>query len=129
MFRPAIAVWAACALTTMYAQTDPGVRPGPPSAGRPLPQLTPIENSEFRQGAQRFQQLASVTGTEPGAADLGLGPRFNLNSCAGCHAQPSPGGTSPATNPQIAMATNFGESNKRKETNKIGEVHCYGNWL
>jgi CxxC motif-containing protein (DUF1111 family) len=111
MFRTAIAVWAACALTTMYAQTDPGVRPGPPSAGRPLPQLTPVENSEFRQGAQRFQQLVSVSGTEPGATDVGLGPRFNLNSCAGCHAQPAPGGTSPSTNPQIAMATDFGAHN------------------
>src|SRR5262249_7603176 len=34
----------------------------------------------------------------------GLGPRFNMNQCAGCHAQPAPGGTSPFTNPQVAIA-------------------------
>jgi CxxC motif-containing protein (DUF1111 family) len=95
----------------MYAQTDPGVRQGPPAAGRPLPQLTALETAAFREGAQRFQQLVSVAGTEPGATDSGLGPRFNLNSCSGCHAQPAPGGTSPATNPQVAMATDFGAHN------------------
>jgi CxxC motif-containing protein (DUF1111 family) len=34
----------------------------------------------------------------------GLGPRFNLDSCAGCHAAPAVGGSSPAINPQVAMA-------------------------
>lgn len=29
----------------------------------------------------------------------GVGPRFNFVSCAGCHAQPAAGGTSPALNP------------------------------
>src|SRR5215471_7079050 len=41
----------------------------------------------------------------------GLGPRFNLDSCGGCHAHPSTGGSSPATNPQIALATAFGAEN------------------
>src|SRR5262249_19118196 len=31
----------------------------------------------------------------------GLGPRFNLNSCAGCHVSPAIGGSSPAVNPQV----------------------------
>ena len=35
-------------------------------------------------------------------AEEGLGPRFNLNSCAGCHAHPAVGGSSPATNPQTS---------------------------
>ena len=39
------------------------------------------------------------------------GPRFNLNSCAGCHAQPAIGGTSPSTNPEIAVATLDGAKN------------------
>jgi CxxC motif-containing protein (DUF1111 family) len=30
---------------------------------------------------------------------------MNLNSCAGCHSQPAVGGSSPATNPQFAFAT------------------------
>ena len=110
MFRTALAVWAACALT-MFAQSDPGVRSGPPSAGRPLQGLTPQENASFREGARRFQQADSVTGSQPGATSAGLGPRFNLNSCAGCHAQPAPGGTAPAINPQVAMATDFGAHN------------------
>src|SRR5262249_6816908 len=41
----------------------------------------------------------------------GLGPRFNLNSCAGCHAQPAAGGSSPFINPQIAVATLDGATN------------------
>jgi CxxC motif-containing protein (DUF1111 family) len=41
----------------------------------------------------------------------GLGPTFNLNSCGGCHAFPAAGGTSPATNPQIAVATLMGAKN------------------
>ena len=31
----------------------------------------------------------------------GLGPRFNLNSCAGCHKFPAVGGSSPVHNPQV----------------------------
>jgi CxxC motif-containing protein (DUF1111 family) len=41
----------------------------------------------------------------------GLGPRFNLDSCGGCHSHPSVGGSSPAINPQVAMATAFGAEN------------------
>jgi CxxC motif-containing protein (DUF1111 family) len=43
--------------------------------------------------------------------EAGLGPRFNLNSCAGCHAQPAVGGTSPAVNPQVEVATLAGARN------------------
>ncbi len=62
-------------------------------------------------GLSRFRSVDSVSGTQPGAPDSGLGPRFNLNSCAGCHAQPNAGGSSPAVNPQIAVATAFGAQN------------------
>jgi len=41
----------------------------------------------------------------------GLGPGFNQNSCAGCHAQPAVGGSSPPANPQIALATLDGAKN------------------
>src|SRR5205807_9758264 len=41
----------------------------------------------------------------------GLGPRFNSRSCAACHSQPSVGGTSPSTNPQVADATAHGARN------------------
>jgi CxxC motif-containing protein (DUF1111 family) len=46
-----------------------------------------------------------------GVAD-GLGPRFNLDSCGGCHIQPALGGSSPATNPQVAIATALGARNR-----------------
>jgi CxxC motif-containing protein (DUF1111 family) len=48
---------------------------------------------------------------EEGVAQ-GLGPRFNLDSCAGCHSQPAVGGTSPFVNPQVAAATKNGATNK-----------------
>jgi CxxC motif-containing protein (DUF1111 family) len=41
----------------------------------------------------------------------GLGPRFNLDNCGGCHSQPAIGGTSPAVNPGVAAATAFGARN------------------
>src|ERR1700722_7626370 len=90
-----------CAALPMSGQTDPGPQPGPPAAGRPLPGLTPQENGTFQQGQRRFNALVTVQGTQPGAQRSGLGPRFNLNSCAGCHAQPAAGGSSPSANPQI----------------------------
>jgi CxxC motif-containing protein (DUF1111 family) len=114
-----IALTILAAGQTIFAQTDPGPRSGPPSAGQPLPGLTAGELAYFTEGISRFTEVDSVTGTEPGAAGIGLGPRFNLNSCAGCHAQPSVGGSSPSpnsrqaaqVNPQIAMATRFGATN------------------
>ena len=41
----------------------------------------------------------------------GLGPRFNLDSCGGCHAFPAQGGTSPPVNPQATLATAMGARN------------------
>jgi CxxC motif-containing protein (DUF1111 family) len=76
-----------------------------------LPGLSPAEIAYFNEGLRRFTQIVSVTGTQPGATGAGLGPRFNLNSCAGCHAFPGPGGSSPPLNPQIAVAGSFGATN------------------
>jgi CxxC motif-containing protein (DUF1111 family) len=49
--------------------------------------------------------------TEVDAVPNGLGPRFNLDSCSGCHAYPSVGGSSPPVNPQVAIATAAGAKN------------------
>jgi CxxC motif-containing protein (DUF1111 family) len=95
----------------IFAQTDPGPRPVPPNASRPLPGLSPAEMAYFNEGLTRFTEVVSVTGTQPGATGTGLGPRFNLNSCAGCHTFPGPGGSSPPVNPQIAVATSYGATN------------------
>jgi CxxC motif-containing protein (DUF1111 family) len=90
---------------------DPGVRGGSPGAGGPLAGLDADEQAFFAAAQTRFQEVDSVSGTIPGEAGRGLGPRFNHNGCAGCHAFPTAGGTSPMTNPQIAVATLHGAKN------------------
>jgi CxxC motif-containing protein (DUF1111 family) len=82
---------------------DPGPRGGPDAAGGPLPGLSAAQLAFFEAGQVDFRE-------EEGVGD-GLGPRFNLNSCGGCHTQGGIGGTSPAVNPQVAVATAFGARN------------------
>jgi len=82
---------------------DPGPRGGPNAAGGPLPGLTAAQLALFEAGQEEFTD-------EEGVGD-GLGPRYNLNSCVGCHSQGGVGGTSPAVNPQVAVATAFGGRN------------------
>jgi CxxC motif-containing protein (DUF1111 family) len=96
------------------AQTDPGVRGGAingqtgATATSPLPLASVAANNPqgslefFQNGLGRFQEVEVVSG----GANNGLGPRFNFNSCVGCHAQPSVGGTSPATNPEAGVINN-----------------------
>lgn len=99
-------------LSNVNAETQAQVtHQDPPRAGSPLPGLTSQQLSFFNAGKDAFLEVQSVSGDEPGAEDVGLGPRFNLNSCAGCHAQPAVGGSSPPVNPQIAVATRFGARN------------------
>ena len=90
---------------------DPGPRGGTASVGEPLAGLDSDELAFFTGARQRFQEIDSVSGKIAGEPGVGLGPRFNLNGCAGCHAFPAAGGTSPATNPQVAVATVDGAHN------------------
>jgi CxxC motif-containing protein (DUF1111 family) len=95
---------------------DPGVRGGPPGAGGSLPGLGTAELNFFNAALSRFREVDSVTGSiddaPPGTlSGSGLGPRFNMNSCSGCHAQPAIGGTSPFNNPEVAVATLDGAQN------------------
>jgi CxxC motif-containing protein (DUF1111 family) len=91
---------------------DPGVRAGTVNAGQPLPTLSPSQLQFFADGLTRFSELDQIAN--------GLGPTYNSNSCASCHAQPSTGGTSPRTdqypnigpNPQIEAASASGATNK-----------------
>src|SRR5213593_743994 len=105
---------AAVSLYAGFIAVDPGVRGDPPGAGGPFNDLTFFERLFFNAGLVAFKEVQSVQGedlvpqTEPG-----LGPRFNMDSCAGCHAQPDVGGTSPAVNPQVDVA------NKELATNVI----------
>src|ERR1700683_4139599 len=101
------------------AAHDPGIRAGKVDAGKPLATLTNDQLQFFLDGQSRFAQVDSVSGTAPGEPGTGLGPTFNSNSCASCHAQPSMGGTSPSAsqypnvgpNPQVAVATDYGAAN------------------
>jgi CxxC motif-containing protein (DUF1111 family) len=90
---------------------DPGPRVGSPAAGGPLPGLSMAELNLFKAALARFQEVDSVSGGIAGETGVGLGPRFNANSCAACHAQPTIGGSSPAVNPEVAMATLDGAQN------------------
>src|SRR5260370_26211335 len=82
----------------LHAQVDPGVRAGAPGAGAPIAGLTAGELDFFsNHGIPQFTQVEAV-------AD-GLGPRFNLDSCSGCHIHPAVGGSSPLhNNPQVVRA-------------------------
>ena len=82
---------------------DPGVRLGFAGAGKVLPGVLGLELTSFNEGQTAFQEVDGVA--------EGLGPRFNLDSCAGCHAFPAIGGTSPEINPQVAMATTMSARN------------------
>ena len=97
--------------TLIQPAKDPGVRGGAPGAGTALSGLTPAQLAQFQAAQAVFAEVDSVSGTMPGETGSGLGPSFNMNSCAGCHAFPAPGGSSPATNPQIAVATLDGAQN------------------
>src|SRR5439155_239001 len=87
----------------LILSSDPGVRFGTPDAGDPLAGLTAAELAFFERGKTEFE--------EADGTDEGLGPTMNLDSCAGCHAQPATGGTSPFTNPQVAFANANGATN------------------
>jgi len=112
-----VRISCAAALTlsagVLHAQTDPGPRVGPAAAGGKYPTLDANETLYFTQAQTRFQEVDSVSGTIAGETGSGLGPTFNGNSCAMCHAQPAIGGSSPGLkspqnpvpNPQVALAT------------------------
>src|SRR5580693_7984979 len=97
--------WVAGTGSALAAAADPGLRPSSSTDtfGNPVPGLTVDQNTLFLNGQASFKQLEQVTD--------GLGPRFNLDSCVGCHAFPTHGGSSPAVNPQVALATAFGANN------------------
>jgi CxxC motif-containing protein (DUF1111 family) len=114
--RLAFVLWLITALVWVSAPqgatmaTDPGPRGGAPGAGGPLPGLGPAALQVFATGQAAMQEVASVQGTLPDT-ELGLGPRFSMDSCAGCHPHPAPGGSSPPVNPQVAVATKAGATN------------------
>src|SRR5438046_10569322 len=96
-------VLTACAAPPQFSARDPGVRGGPAGAGNSFTALTTAQKALFAAGRDAFVEVEGIGD--------GLGPRFNLDSCVGCHAQPDVGGSSPAVNPQVGMATAMGARN------------------
>ncbi len=104
---------------TLEAQHDPGPRGGAAGAGGFFPGLSPDEQSFFNEAIGDFMEVDSVSGSVTGESGSGLGPTFNGNSCAQCHAQPAVGGSSPGLsskqnpvpNPQVALANLDGATN------------------
>jgi hypothetical protein len=98
-------------LSLASAQAEVARDPGPRSTGandqpRPLEGLTSSQTALFNAGAAKFQEREAIKD--------GLGPTMNLDSCGGCHAQPTLGGTSPAKNPQFIFF-----NNNLKKTNRL----------
>jgi CxxC motif-containing protein (DUF1111 family) len=85
--------------STSGGASDPGLRTGAPGAGKPFASGLTAGDLAF------FNTYGSPTFAEIEAVANGLGPRFNLDSCGGCHAYPAVGGSSPASgNPQVLRA-------------------------
>jgi len=98
--------WAAGSAPALAAAAvDPGVRAASATDtfGNPIPGLTADQTTLFFNGQETFKEVEQIGD--------GLGPRFNLDSCVGCHSFPTHGGSAPAVNPQVALATAFGANN------------------
>jgi CxxC motif-containing protein (DUF1111 family) len=104
--------FATVAVAQFGRAQDPGVRQGPAGTGQARTGLTSTYQQFYSAALTRFMEVDSVKGGITGETGVGLGPRFNGNSCAGCHAQPTTGGSSPAENGQIALATLDGAQNQ-----------------
>jgi CxxC motif-containing protein (DUF1111 family) len=104
----------------VQGQQDPGPRGGAAGAGSFYAPLGPGEQTMFTQAMQAFMEVDSVSGGMENEDGAGLGPSFNGNSCAQCHAQPAMGGSSPGLkspqnsipNPQVALANLDGAANR-----------------
>ena len=138
MKRAKLIVVAGLALTvisntgTIAAQHDPGPRPVANNATpNPYSELSTDLKSFFSDAMTDFMEVDSVTGNLPGEEGVGLGPTFNGNSCAQCHAFPVVGGSSPAKNPQVELATLDGAMNTVPsfiaETGPVREVRFVRN--
>ena len=89
--------------------TDPGPRPLPANAGGFLGTLSANETQIEPSITAEFDRVHDVIVTSP--TDGGLGPRFNSNSCASCHAYPAVGGSSPPSNPLFNVYKYNGANN------------------
>jgi CxxC motif-containing protein (DUF1111 family) len=110
---------SASVVVGQFVASDPGVRGGSVDSGRPLSSVfqTPGVPEFFQDGRARFEEIESVQN----GANNGLGPRFNMNQCAGCHSQPAVGGSGPSASvyPFVGMNPEFLVANVDGATNTI----------
>jgi len=98
-----------CTPSPCPTATDPGPRPLPAGAGGFLKTLSANETQIEPSITAEFDRVHDVIVTSP--TDGGLGPVFNSNSCASCHAYPAVGGSSPPTNPLFGVYQYNGATN------------------
>jgi len=99
-----------CPVTPCPTATDPGPRPLPADAGNFYSTLTANQSSITTRLTQIFTEVNFVAGG-PLVKTVGLGPRFNSNSCSSCHAYPAVGGSSPPNNPLFSIYQLEGATN------------------
>jgi CxxC motif-containing protein (DUF1111 family) len=98
-----------CTPSPCPTATDPGPRPLPATAGNFLGTLSANEVQIEPSITTEFERVHDVVVTSP--TDGGLGPVFNSNSCASCHAYPAVGGSSPPSNPLFNVYQYNGATN------------------
>ena len=103
MWRPATVHGAASAV-------DPGPRPLPANSGSFYTTLNTNQQAVENRLTQIFTEVNFVAGG-PLVKTVGLGPRFNSNSCSSCHAYPAVGGSSPPSNPLFGIYQLMGATN------------------
>lgn len=103
MSKPAVVHGSALA-------TDPGPRPLPAAAGAFYSNLTSDQSAITARLTVIFTEVNFVAGG-PAVKTVGLGPRFNSNSCSSCHAYPAVGGSSPPSNPLFSIYKLQGATN------------------
>jgi CxxC motif-containing protein (DUF1111 family) len=89
---------------------DPGPRPLPANAGTFYSTLTANQKAITSRLTTIFDEANFVAGG-PLVKTVGLGPRFNSNSCNSCHAYPAVGGSSSPTNPLFGIYQLMGATN------------------
>src|SRR5215471_12535537 len=101
--RPAVVHGSALAV-------DPGPRPLPANAGNFYTTLNANQKNITTRLTQIFTEVNFVAGG-PLVKTVGMGPRFNSNSCSSCHAYPAVGGSSPPNNPLFSIYQLEGATN------------------
>src|SRR5258706_10389039 len=101
---PLVMVSALQVLRADFIAVDPGVRnDGINGAGGRIAGLTATQRAFFANSRDEFEQVEEI--------EEGLGPRFNLDSCVGCHKQPASGGARPPGNPPGGVGKALGPWN------------------